>query len=73
MMDKTTKCKFGNEQFNLLERLSNANSVSGDEIEVRQIIIDEIKNDVDRYSIDSLGNLLAIKSPSGSPPGCGLW
>ena len=72
-MDKTIKYKFGDEQFNLLERLSNASSVSGDEMEARQIIIDEIKNDVDRYSIDSLGNLLAIKSPSGSPPGFVLW
>jgi tetrahedral aminopeptidase len=66
-MGKSMNDNFGNEQFSLLERLSNASSVSGDEIEVRQIIIDEIKNDVDRYSIDSLGNLLAIKSPPGPP------
>ncbi len=66
-MDIKTNHSFGNEQFNLLERLSNASSVSGDEMEVREIVIEEIKNHVDQYSIDSLGNLLAIKKAVSTP------
>lgn len=66
-MDKSTHYSFGRDEFNLLEKLSNASSVSGDEMEVREIVIEEIKNHVDQYSIDSLGNLLAIRRAASTP------
>lgn len=45
----------------LLEKLSNARGVSGNEAEVREILIDAIKNRVDDYRTDTLGNLIALK------------
>jgi putative aminopeptidase FrvX len=45
----------------LLEKLSNAIGLSGDEDEIRQIVIEEIKGHVDEYKVDALGNLLAVK------------
>lgn len=53
--------KIGKTQVNLLERLSNAVGVSGDEEQIRGIIIDSIKSVIDEYQIDALGNVLAIK------------
>lgn len=50
----------------LLEQLSNAIGVSGDEIEVRKIILEAIKGHVDHISIDSIGNLIATKKGSGA-------
>ena len=46
----------------LLEKLSNALSVSGDEAEVRTIILEEIRPYIQDYKVDSLGNLLVIKN-----------
>ena len=57
---------FGNPQLKLLERLCNAIGVSGDEGEVRKIVLDEVKPDADEVKIDALGNVLATKSGSGS-------
>lgn len=51
----------------MLEQLSNAFGPSGCEGEVRDLIIDAIKDHVDNYRIDHLGNLLAFKR--GSKPG----
>lgn len=48
----------------LLERLSNARGVSGDETEVREIIVEAIRENVDEYRVDSLGNLIALKRAS---------
>ena len=48
----------------MLEVLSNAFGPSGCEGEVRDLIIDAIKDDVDDYSVDHLGNLLAFKHGS---------
>lgn len=45
----------------LLEQLSNARGVSGNETEVREILIDAIKHHVDDYRTDTLGNLIAHK------------
>lgn len=45
----------------LLRKLTEASGVSGNEKEVRDIIINEIKDHVDEYRIDTLGNLIAIK------------
>lgn len=48
-------------QIKLLEKLSNAPGVSGNEDEIRRIVIDQIKPYVDEYRTDRMGNLLAIK------------
>ncbi|MFN3741997.1 MAG: M42 family peptidase, partial [Anaerolineales bacterium] len=45
----------------LLERLCNAVAVSGDETEVRQIVLDEVKPSADEVRVDALGNVLAIR------------
>lgn len=48
-------------QVKLLERLCNACSVSGDEGEVRKIILENIKSSADELKIDALGNVLATR------------
>lgn len=45
----------------LLKRLTEANGISGDEKEVRNIIIDEIKNHVDSLEVDKIGNIIVHK------------
>lgn len=45
----------------LLERLCKCNGISGDEREVRELIIDEIKPFTDGISVDNLGNLIVHK------------
>ena len=49
----------------LLEKLSEAFGVSGCEDEVRGLIIEAIKDHVDEYNIDALGNLIALKRGAG--------
>ncbi len=53
--------EIGEEQIKLLEKLCNATAVSGDEFEVRQIVLEEIKPFVDEVEVDPLGNVLAKK------------
>ena len=60
--------RIGPAQIRLLERLSNACAVSGDEGEVRKIVIEEIRAKVDEFKVDALGNVLAIKRGQGSGP-----
>jgi len=55
----------GNSQIKLLERLCNAVAVSGEEGEVRAIILDELKGCADEVKVDALGNVLATKKGSG--------
>jgi endoglucanase len=50
----------------LLEKLSNARGVSGDEAEVRDILIDSVKPHVTDYRIDPLGNLITYKKAKGA-------
>ncbi|SHF08396.1 endoglucanase [Marinitoga hydrogenitolerans DSM 16785] len=45
----------------LIKKLTDVKSPSGREKEIRDIIIDEIKDYVDEYKVDRLGNLIAIK------------
>jgi putative aminopeptidase FrvX len=45
----------------LLEKLSNARGVSGNETEVRALIIQSIRERVDEYRVDSMGNLIVLK------------
>lgn len=45
----------------LLKKLCEASGVSGDEANVRNIIIDEISGYADGYSVDKMGNLIVFK------------
>lgn len=45
----------------LLKELSEAFGVSGNEGAVRQVILDAIRERIDEYRIDALGNLIALK------------
>lgn len=49
----------------LLEKLSNARGVSGNENEVRDILIHELKGRATDYRVDSIGNLIVHKAPRG--------
>lgn len=57
---------FGNTQLKLLEKLCNAISISGDEGEVRKIVLEEIKPYADEVKVDALGNVLAVKRGRGA-------
>jgi endoglucanase len=52
---------FGNAQLKLLERLCNVVAVSGDEGEVRKIVLEEVKPFADEVKVDALGNVLATR------------
>lgn len=54
----------GNAQLKLLERLCNAIAVSGEEGEVRRIVLEEIRPYADEVRVDALGNVLATKCGS---------
>ncbi len=66
MTEKTDKSlKIGAEQIKLLEKLCNATAVSGDEHEVRQIVLEAVKPIADEVKVDALGNVLVTKLGSG--------
>jgi endoglucanase len=52
---------FGNAQLKLLERLCNVIAISGDEVEVRKIVLEQVKPFADEVKVDALGNVLATK------------
>ena len=54
-------------QIRLLEKLCNASAVSGDESEVRSIVLDEIRPHADQVEVDALGNVLVTKLGKASP------
>lgn len=58
----------GNHQFQLLERLTDACAVSGDEGAIRQIIMAELADIVDEAETDPLGNLLLIRRSQQQHP-----
>ena len=60
MADKTPV--IGTAQVKLLERLCNASAVSGDEGEVRKIVLEEVKPYADTVKVDALGNVLVTKN-----------
>lgn len=60
--------QIGEEQIQLLERLCHAMAVSGDEREVRAIVLEQVKPYASEIKIDALGNLL-ITCPK--PPDAG--
>ena len=53
--------KLRSAQIQLLERLCNAISVSGDEGEVREIVLEQVKPYADEVKIDALGNVLVTR------------
>jgi len=57
--------KIGAAQIRLLERLTNACSVSGDEGELRSIVLELVRPAVDEVRVDALGNVLATKRGQG--------
>jgi putative aminopeptidase FrvX len=56
---------FGSAQLKLLERLCNLIAVSGDEGEVRKVVLEAVKPYADEVKVDALGNVLATKNGSG--------
>ncbi len=56
----------GAAQFKLLEKLCSAVSVSGDESEVRKIVLDELKPHAQDIHVDALGNVLATRQGRGA-------
>jgi endoglucanase len=56
---------FGAPQLKLLERLCNAIAVSGDESEVRKIVLEEVKPYADDVKVDALGSVLVTKNGRG--------
>jgi endoglucanase len=58
----------GQPQIKLLERLCNALSVSGDEGEVRRIVLEEVKPFADEVKVDAMGSVLVRKKGSGKKP-----
>jgi putative aminopeptidase FrvX len=57
----------GTQQIKLLERLCNACGVSGDEGEVRRIVLEELKGHAREIRVDALGNVLAVKKGFSKP------
>jgi endoglucanase len=68
MADEHNFPQIGDEQVKLLERLSNACAVSGDEGEVRKIVLNEVRQHADEVKVDALGNVLVTKPGSGKHP-----
>jgi len=58
----------GLEQIQLLEKLSNACGVSGDEGEVRKIVLEQIQDCADEITIDAMGNVLAVRKSKTQDP-----
>ena len=48
----------------LLKKMSEINAVSGNENDIRNLIIAEIKDKVDDITIDTMGNVIAYKKGS---------
>src|SRR5690242_1745686 len=61
----------GADQVALLERLCNASGVSGDEREVRAIVLEQLRPEgapplADEIKVDALGSVLAIRHARGT-------
>jgi len=59
------KVKIGETQIDLLRNLSNAAGVSGAEGEIRDLVIQEVKDIADEVTEDALGNLIVRKKGNG--------
>ncbi|HNO32023.1 MAG TPA: hypothetical protein PKI78_09575 [Anaerolineales bacterium] len=58
----------GQTQIKQLEKLCNAMGVSGDEGEVRRIVLEEVKPYADEVKVDALGSVLVRKNGTGRKP-----
>lgn len=58
--------QIGSEQIELLARLSNACAVSGDEGEVRSIVLEQVKPFASEVTIDAMGNVLVTRRAASS-------
>lgn len=56
----------GTSQIKLLEKLCRAVAVSGDESEVRKIVLEELKPYADEVKVDALGSVLVTKKGKGA-------
>lgn len=65
----TTAPEIGAEQIALLEKLSNAVAVSGDEGEVRKIVLEEVRPYADEVKIDAMGSVLVSVHPQNRAAG----
>jgi tetrahedral aminopeptidase len=59
--------RIGSAQIRLLESLCNACAVSGDEGEVRAIVLEQVRQHADQVIVDALGNVLVTRP--GTKPG----
>lgn len=57
--------KMGKKELALLSRLCDALAVSGDEQEIRDIVMEELEGHADEMRVDHLGNLLVTKKGKG--------
>ena len=57
--------EFGAEQISLLESLCNASGISGDEGEVRKIVLEQVRPAATEVKVDALGNVLATRIGTG--------
>ncbi len=60
-MPNPSSIKIGAAQIKLLESLCAASAISGQEGEVRKLVMDALKGHADEISVDALGNVLAVK------------
>jgi endoglucanase len=58
----------GATQIKLLEKLCNVMSVSGDEGEVRRIVLEEVKPYADEVKVDAMGSVLVRKKGAAKKP-----
>jgi endoglucanase len=65
MTQPSVTSQIGDEQIRLLERLSNACAVSGDEGEVRKIVLEQVRPHADDVTVDALGNVLVSRRGQG--------
>jgi endoglucanase len=66
--DDTRPPRVGAAQLRLLERLTNACAVSGDEGEVRLIVLEQVRPYADEVKEDALGNVLVTRRGSAGRP-----
>jgi putative aminopeptidase FrvX len=62
--EKVLLPQIADQQIRLLERLSNACAVSGDEGEVRKIVLEELRPHADEVKVDAMGNVLVTRNGS---------
>jgi endoglucanase len=65
LKDQTRIVQIGAEQLELLEKLCNACAVSGDEGEVRSIVLEQVRPYADEVKVDALGSVLVRRSGQG--------